>query len=327
MVVSSAMLGASLAAVGVVLGLVVWRRKTTRSGPPEKAAAEEEHHPSLQEAFAASVTNIMSEPIRLGPYELVSQLGQGNMAQVYKARDTRDGKFIALKVVRQEHLHNQDFKRRFEREVELSQHLRHPNIVGVYEAIRLEDQLCMTMEFVDGRMLEDILKRGPLPLQLFPKLAVQMLDGLHFAHKRHMFHRDMKPANIMLTRKGEVKILDFGLAIEEGQTRFTHVGFSMGTPTHMAPEMLTKGVSNAHTDQYALGVVFYEMLTGKLPFTARNPMELGMMHVQEEPPPIAPLRPDAPITWIQITGKMMAKKPADRYNDLAQIQTLLSQSS
>ena len=259
----------------------------------------------------------------LGQFELVSILGKGGMANVYKARNRQDGNILALKVISPEHRGNREFHKRFQREVELSQQLRHPNLVAAYESGEIDGQMCMVMEWVDGKPLELLLTRGPVPLDLFRKLAQQLLAGLHFAHEQHMFHRDVKPANIMVTRDARVKILDFGLAIGEGQTRFTSVGFSMGTPSHMSPEMLTKGISNAHTDQYALGVVFYQMLTGKLPFESKNAMDLGMMHVQQPVPPIDALRPDAPRAWQEITLKMMAKKPEQRYGDLAEIQAVL----
>jgi len=313
----AAVVGTCLVVVG--LGWAVTRPK---SRPAKKASRA----PSAE---AAPVQVAMPPPApevlqgHLGPFQLLSELGKGGMATVYKARHTELGNVVALKVISHEHRNNRDFHKRFQREVELSQHIQHPNLVVAYEACDLDGQTCLIMEFVDGKPLELLLTRGPVPLDLFQKLSAQLLAGLNFAHSQHMFHRDIKPANIMISRDAKVKILDFGLAIEEGQTRFTSVGFSMGTPSHMAPEMLTKGVCNAHTDQYALGVVFYQMLTGQAPFQAKNPMDLGMMHVQKEPPPIEGLRPDAPRLWQQVTLRMMAKKPEDRFPDLGQVQAAL----
>lgn len=294
-----------------------------RSKPAQKAAQKASPPPSA----AAALTQAPAPETaagRLGPFELLSELGKGGMATVYKARHVDLGNVVALKVISPEHRNNREYHKRFQREVELSQQLQHPNLVIAYEACELDGQMCLIMEFVDGKPLELLLTRGPVPLDLFQKLSAQLLAGLHFAHTQHMFHRDIKPANLMISRDARVKILDFGLAINEGQTRFTSVGFSMGTPSHMAPEMLTKGTCNAHTDQYALGVVFYQMLTGRAPFQASNPMDLGMMHVQKEPPPIADFRPDAPRLWQQVTLKMMAKKAEDRFPDLAEVQRALS---
>ena len=305
-------------------GIAVWAVMRSRSSKDRESSNSRVSQAELQAATKTAV--LPPEPILLGPYELLKLLGRGAMATVYQARDSRDGSLLAVKVVSQEHRRNAEFRRRFQREVELSQPLRHPNLVAVYEAIKLEEDLLMTMEWVDGTVLEEILNEGPISLEDFPTWASQMLAGLHFAHKRLLFHRDIKPANIMISRQGNVKILDFGLAIEEGQDRFTNMGFSMGTPSHMAPEMLTHGTSNAHTDQYALGITFYQMLTGRCPFVARNPMELGLMHVQETPPPPVTLRAEIPLTWQLIILKMLAKEPRQRYNDLAQIQTLLSHS-
>lgn len=308
--------GAGAAAGGWVL--VRFRRRPARVSLLDQA--------ELQQKASDETAVMPPERVLLGPYELVKLLGQGNMATVYQARDTRDGSVLALKVVSQEHRSDRDFRRRFQREVELSQPLKHPNLVAVYEAVKLEEDLFLTMEYVEGQLLEDMIRAGPLELERFRKLAWQMLAGLHFAHKRHLFHRDIKPANIMVTGADEVKIFDFGLAIEEGQQRFTHMGFSMGTPSHMAPEMLTQGISNALTDQYALGVVFYQMLSGRCPFEARNPMELGLKHVQEAPPPLLQYRPDLPLGLQELVLRMLSKEPQQRFNDLAQIQTLLSHS-
>lgn len=292
-------------------------KKSTRPNSPQSAPIEVALPPSAPE-------NLRD---KLGQFELLSELGKGGMATVYKARHNESGRTVALKVISPEHRNNREFHQRFEREVELSKQLQHPNLVAAYESGEIDGQMCLVMEWVDGKPLELLLTRGPVPLDLFRKLSSQLLEGLHFAHTQHMFHRDIKPANIMITRDARVKILDFGLAIGEGQTRFTSVGFSMGTPSHMAPEMLTKGVSNAHTDQYALGVVFYQMLTGKTPFNASNPMDLGMMHVQKEPPPIDSLRPDAPRAWQLITLKMLAKKPEQRFADLAEVQETFEKTS
>ncbi|MBX3172009.1 MAG: serine/threonine protein kinase [Candidatus Eremiobacteraeota bacterium] len=299
--------------VGVCLVVGVGWAATRPSKPAKKAPLQVSLPPAAAEVAQGY----------LGPFELLSELGKGGMATVYKARHRDLNNIVALKVISPEHRDNREFHRRFQREVELSQQLQHANLVIAYEACELDGQMCLIMEFVDGKPLEVLLTRGPVPLDLFQKLSGQLLAGLHFAHTQHMFHRDIKPANIMISRDARVKILDFGLAIGEGQTRFTSVGFSMGTPSHMAPEMLTKGVCNAQTDQYALGVVFYQMLTGKAPFHSSNPMDLGMMHLQKEPPPIQDLRPDVPRLWQKVTLKMMAKKPEDRFADLAQVQAAL----
>lgn len=307
--------------VGACLVVAVGWAATRPGKPAKKAPTPSSGQAPVQVPLPATAPEAAQG--NLGPFELISELGKGGMATVYKARHRDLNNIVALKVISPEHRHNREFHQRFQREVELSQQLQHPNLVIAYEACELDGQMCLIMEFVDGKPLEALLTRGPVPLDLFQKLSNQLLAGLHFAHSQHMFHRDIKPANIMISRDARVKILDFGLAIGEGQTRFTSVGFSMGTPSHMAPEMLTKGVCNAHTDQYALGVVFYQMLTGQAPFHSSNPMDLGMMHVQKEPPPIDGFRPDAPRLWQKVTLKMMAKKSEDRFADLAEVQAAL----
>lgn len=276
--------------------------------------------PKVQESSEFS----RETPERIGSYQILETLGRGGMATVFRARDTRDHRMVALKVVRPEMHQNSDFMRRFEREIELSKDLKHPNLVEVFEAGLMDNQLCMAMEVVEGLTLEEILESGPLPLEDFPLLASQVASGLHFAHRRNLFHRDMKPANIVVARDGTLKILDFGLAIEEGQDRFTVVGFSMGTPTYMAPEAFTAGLSDAQSDQYSLGVVFYHMLTGLVPFRGDKPVDVARGHVQVAPTPPTTLRPEVPGEWEDIVLRMLSKSPQDRFASLQDVRTRLN---
>jgi len=260
----------------------------------------------------------------LGPYKILNPLGRGGMATVYRAEDTRNERMVALKVVRKDHQKDPDFMRRFEREVEITSRLKHANLIELYEAETYEGRLCMALELAEGLSLEDLLKSGPLPLEDFPIIACQIAAGLHYAHRQHLYHRDMKPANIFVGRDALVKVLDFGLAIARGHSRFTSVGFSMGTPSHMAPEGLKSGVSDAYTDQYALGVVFYQILTGRLPFESDNAMELARMHVKDAPIPPSQLRPQVPPSYDQIVLRMLSKDPDDRFDNLSEVRSLLN---
>ena len=153
----------------------------------------------------------------------------------------------------------------------------------------------------------------------FCSLAQQLCQALQFAHSRQLFHRDIKPGNIMVTRQGQAKVVDFGLAIERGQDRFTNQGFSMGTPTHMAPEMLTDGHFSPASDQYQLGIVFFQMVTGKLPFEHHNPVQLGWMQIQNPPPSPRQLRPDLEPDWEIVILKMLSKRPEDRFSHLDEV--------
>lgn len=295
----------------------------TPSAPPEAPPAPEQPV-WLRSAPAEAAEDDGTLGETLGPYQILGALGRGGMATVYTAVDTRNQRQVALKVVRKDHQKDADFMRRFEREVEITSRLKHANLIELYEAETYEGRLCMALEFAEGLSLEDLLKSGPLPLEDFPILACQIAAGLHYAHRQELYHRDIKPANIFVGRDALVKILDFGLAIARGHSRFTSVGFSMGTPSHMAPEGLKSGVSDAYTDQYALGVVFYQILTGRLPFQSDNPMELARMHVKEVPLPPSQLRPQVPPSYDQIVLRMLSKDPDDRFDNLSEIRSLLN---
>lgn len=261
---------------------------------------------------------------RLGPYKVLATIGQGQMATVFRALDTRNERVLALKVLRPEFLNDANFLERFEREIQIARQLRHHNLIEILDAGTSDGQQYLAMELADGLSLADILADGPLPLDDFPILAVQITAGLHYAHRQNLFHRDIKPDNIFVGRDALVKILDFGLAIESGQSRFTEVGYSMGTPDYMAPEGLTTGVSDEFTDQYSLGVVFYQMLTGRLPFSGATPVEVGLMHIKQMP--VAPRlqRPEIPESWEQAILRMLSKQPQDRFPDLGCVRTILS---
>ena len=316
-----------------VLGLVAWRvsRRRASEPPPQPVAAAPT--PVIEEQKPAWLRAAPVEPVaeddgslgeQLGPYKILSTLGRGGMATVYRALDTRNERLVALKVVSKKNQNDPDFMRRFEREVEITGRLKHANLIELYEAETYEGRLCMALEFADGLSLEDLLKSGPLPLEDFPIIACQIAAGLHYAHRQEMYHRDMKPANIFVGRDALVKVLDFGLAIARGHSRFTSVGFSMGTPTHMAPEGLKAGISDADTDQWALGVVFYQILTGRLPFESDNPMELARKIVKEEPVPPSQLRKGVPPQYDEIVLRMLAKEPEHRFENLSEVRSLLN---
>lgn len=256
---------------------------------------------------------------QLGPYRIDSTLGSGGMSTVYRAFDRKHQRSVALKVVHQQ----SDNAQRFQRELEISQQVRHPNLVEVYFGGVIQGQLCLVMEWVDGLSLEDILLGGPLPLEDFPLLACQLASGLQSAHNLKIIHRDIKPANVMVARDGTLKLLDFGLALAEGHERLTVTGYAMGTPTHMAPEGLTRGVSDTHTDQYALGVVFYQILTGRCPFEG-EPLEVARAHIEQRVPGLCELRDGIPSEWQDVVLRMLSKNPHDRFPDLIEIRRFLT---
>ena len=307
-------------------GSRVVRPPETQTAPPSTA------RPSPSSSLGAAAQKVASKPKatpskstapppdHVGPYQIQGLVGEGAMACVYRAEDKRNQKIVALKLVQAGLQKDPEFLARFQREMEISQKLNHPNIVRVYETGEHDGQLYMTMELVDGATLDEMLAEGPLPLHQVVRIAGQLVDGLHYAHQRDLIHRDIKPNNVMVTRNGIPKILDFGLALQQGMNRFTHVGMAMGTPTHMAPEALTTGNSDKKSDQYALGVVLFQMLTGQCPFQGPDAMSIAMQHVKNPPPSISALRPEVPARLELIIMRMLRKKPEDRYPNLTQLQ-------
>ena len=261
-----------------------------------------------------------AHPPQVGTFKIVGLVGEGAMATVYRAEDQRNGQIVALKLVQAGLQKDPEFVKRFEREMEISKSLVHPNIVKVFESGEQDGQLYMAMELIEGDTLEVMVSGKPLPLFQVVRVAGQLVDGLHYAHQRDLIHRDIKPNNIMVTKNGIPKLLDFGLALQQGMNRFTSVGAAMGTPTHMAPESLTTGNSDKKSDQYSLGICIYQMLTGRCPFEGPEAMSIAMQHVKNPPPSIVAQREEVPLRLEQIVFRMLKKKPEERYPTLTQLQ-------
>ena len=235
----------------------------------------------------------------LAGYQMLGRAGQGEMGTVYQALCGE--RRVAVKAGSGE---------RFEREIQVLRKLDLVLDSGPGFAVT---------EWVEGPTLSAMLARRPLEVSEFVFLASELLSQLQSAHDRGVCHRDIKCANIVVSLQGRARLVDFGLAMSEGDTRFTMNGYSMGTPAYMAPEVLLKGVSDARSDQYALGIVFFEMLSGWPPFQADCPMELGMMHVRRAVPSLRAMRPEVPLAWISAIERMLARDPFDRFSDLRQI--------
>lgn len=286
----------------LTMAYLLWPRKA-----PVVITAEA---PALQVA-------VTPPPETIGPYQLLGVLGQGGMATVYRACDTRNQREVALKVMLPELQADPEFVGRFEREIEISRLLKHPNLIEVFEDGCSGGQRYLAMETAQGRSLEERLREGSLNLHEFASTTAQIASGLHFAHCLQLCHRDIKPANIFISPSGAVKILDFGLAIEDGQNRFTTVGYAMGTPAYMAPEVFTLGVCDAQSDQYSVGILCYEMLTGQVPFRGEM-MEVAKAHVKQPVASPTRLRPDLPSDWEQAVLRMLRKAPGERFENLLQ---------
>ncbi|MCK4889851.1 MAG: protein kinase [Candidatus Aminicenantes bacterium] len=250
-------------------------------------------------------------------YKILEKIGEGGMGVVYKAEDTKLKRIVALKFLPPEFNRDKEAKKRFLNEARSAAAIEHPNICPVYEINEDDDQLFIVMSYMDGQTLMDRINQSPIEIEESLKIVTQIAEGLNAAHKKEIVHRDIKSANIILTNEGVIKILDFGLAKLRGQTKLTKENTTLGTVSYMSPEQTTGGEVNQSSDIWSLGVVFYEMLTGQLPFRGHYEQAVIYSILNEEPEPLSELIPDVPIQFEQIIKKMLARDPLQRYPDLS----------
>ncbi len=255
-------------------------------------------------------------------YKILEKLGGGGMGVVYKAEDTKLKRTVALKFLPLDMTQDPEAKQRFTKEAQTASSLDHPNICTIYEVDETEDgRLFISMAFYKGETLKRKIKRGPLNLQEAINITTQVAQGLAKAHSKRIVHRDIKPENIFITEDGEVKILDFGLAKLAGETRITKTGTAVGTVAYMSPEQIHGNKINHQTDIWSLGVVLYEMLTGRLPFKGKHWEELIYLIFKETPQLMKQLRHDVPEQLDQVVTKMLNKDIRDRYHDTTTLIT------
>lgn len=261
---------------------------------------------------------------RLGPYEILGPLGSGGMGEVFKARDTRLERSVAIKVLPAEFAQNAQLRQRLEREAKSISQLTHPNICTLYDIGRQDGVEFLVMEYLEGETLADRLQKGPLPLELVIRYGIQIAEALERAHKAGIVHRDLKPGNVMLTRSG-AKLLDFGLAKESDQPvlsaltslrterkSLTEEGAIVGTFQYMAPEQIEGGAIDARTDIFALGALLYEMTTGRKAFEGKSKASLIASILTAEPPPISAVQPLTPAALDRLVRSCLAKDPDAR---------------
>jgi tetratricopeptide (TPR) repeat protein len=246
-------------------------------------------------------------------YRIESRLGQGGMGIVYRAVDTRLQRPVALKFLAPELTRDSQARARFVNEARAAASLNHPHIATIYEIDEAAGQTFIAMEFVPGPSLAERIAQGPLPPAEAMRITGQVASGLARAHRQGIVHRDIKPANILLSTTGEAKIVDFGLARLGGQTRLTMAGMTMGTVAYMSPEQARGGDVDHRTDIWALGVVHYEMLTGRLPFRGDHPQALIHSILHSRPLPVTEIDPSLPPLQDQLLRRALAKDPAQRY--------------
>jgi serine/threonine-protein kinase len=269
--------------------------------------------------------------LHVGPYLLLERLGAGGMGQVFKARHTRLGKLVALKLIHPHYLGDRAAAKRFLREMQSLSRLDHPNIVRALDAGEDNGRAYLVMEYVEGADLARLLKdKGALSLALACDCARQAALALQHAHEQGLVHRDVKPSNLLLAADGTVKLLDLGLARlgatgeTDAATTLTDTGLLMGTPDYVAPEQIldSKRV-DIRADLYSLGCTLYHLLAGRPPFAGGTAGQKLMQHQMIEPPALATLRPEVPATLVAVVQKLMAKKPEDRYQSPPELAAML----
>lgn len=259
--------------------------------------------------------------MELPGYKVVRELGRGGMATVYLAEQTKFERQIALKVMAPSLNADAGYKDRFIREAKLVAKLSHPNIVAVFDVGEHDDQLYMAMEYHTGGDLKARIKAGMTPLDAV-KVTIEIARALEFAHAKGVIHRDIKPDNILFRSDGSAVLTDFGIAKQgDANTQFTQMGMVAGTPKYMSPEQARGQPLHPESDLYSLGIVFYEMLTGNVPFNADDSIALAIKHLKDPPPPLpAPLKRFQPFL-----DRLLAKEPAKRYHRGGEVAQVLEQ--
>jgi serine/threonine protein kinase len=263
---------------------------------------------------------------RVGPYEILAPLGAGGMGEVYRARDGKLGRDVAVKILPPEVAGDPERRKRFEQEARAASSLNHPSIVPVYDVGTADSVHYIAMELVAGRSLRELVSSGPLPVKKLLDLAIETADGLAKAHAAGIVHRDLKPENLIVTPEGHVKVLDFGLAkLAEGSARDireeptlakvqTRAGQIMGTAGYMSPEQASGQAVDFRSDQFSFGAMLYEMASGRRAFQGKSAADTLAVILRDQPQPLARVNPAVPevLRWI-VEERCLAKDPGERY--------------
>ncbi len=251
-------------------------------------------------------------------YEIIDNVGSGGMADVYKAKDQRLNRFVAIKVLKPEYSSDKSFVNKFRGEAQSAAGLSHPNIVNVYDVGDDSGLHYIVMELVEGITLKRFIERkGKLEVKEAVGIAIQIAQGMEAAHDNHIIHRDIKPQNIIISRDGKVKVTDFGIAKATNSNTIT--SNAMGSVHYLSPEQARGGYSDEKSDIYSLGVTLYEMLSGKVPFAGDNTVSVALLHIQGEAMPLRDLDQSIPISVDKIVQKCMQKRPERRYHSASEL--------
>lgn len=260
-------------------------------------------------------------------YRIKQRIGGGGMANVYLARDIILDRDVAIKVLRPEFASDPEFIERFDREAQAATSLSHPNIVNIYDVGDEDDILYIVMEYVDGMTLKEyILEHGPLDVATALDIMEQLTSAIHHAHMNGLVHRDIKPQNILIDRRGKIKVTDFGIAVALSATALTQTNSILGSVHYLSPEQARGGKATKKSDIYSLGIVFYELLTGKVPFSGHSPVSIALKHLQDETPSVREFNSDIPQSVENIILKATAKDPFHRYQSAAEMEEAIKRA-
>ena len=249
-------------------------------------------------------------------YRVLRKLGSGGMADVYLAEDQQLGRRVALKLLARRFAEDEQFVERFRREASSAAGLQHPNIVGIFDRGEWDGTYYIAMEYVEGRTLKDIVReKGPAPPEAAVDLTLQILRAARFAHRRGIVHRDIKPQNVLVDHDGRARVTDFGIARAGTTPEMTETGSIMGTAQYLSPEQAQGKPVDARSDLYSIGIVLYELLTGRVPFDAESPVTVAMMQVNEPPIPPRQLVPEIPPELEAVVLRALEKLPERRFQD------------
>lgn len=249
----------------------------------------------------------------VGDYEILEAIGSGGMGHVYRVRNVISNRVEALKALQPAMMAEPDFSARFSAEIRTLAAFDHPNIAQLRTAFQFNGEQLMVMEFVEGSTLDKLARGGAMPASEVVPIVLQVLSALSYAHGRGVVHRDIKPANIMVTARGNVKLMDFGIAKSASENQMTQPGSTFGSFYYMSPEQVRGGAVDGRSDIYSVGVVLYELLTGRRPFQADNTFELLNQHLNENPQPPVAINPQVPQALNDLVLMAMSKEPAGRF--------------
>src|SRR5690625_3755536 len=260
-------------------------------------------------------------------YRIKRRIGGGGMANVYLGFDLILERDVAIKVLRMEFVNDPEFVERFDREAQAATSLSHPNIVNIYDVGEEDDILYIVMEYVDGLTLKEyIQKHGPLSVEKAIDIMDQLTAAIQHAHETGLIHRDIKPQNVLINQNGTVKVTDFGIAVALSATALTQTNSVLGSVHYLSPEQARGGKATKKSDIYSLGIVFYELLTGQLPFSGQSPISIALKHLQSETPSVRSIVPDIPQSVENIVLQATAKDPFHRYESVYEMETALNRA-